>query len=149
VQKKVTAKFLELFKIMLLCYFATDQFQLIQFPSTRIIWKWILIDGQHAYLIIRYKGWLDACQIIWRQEGVKGFFRGALPRVLWFVPASAISFMAVEWLRKEFNPKPILQIDTQPSFPIDITSTLSVPPPQSSTDPIRVNPPQEQETCKP
>ena len=80
---------------------------------------------------------------------MKGFFRGALPRVLWFVPASAISFMAVEWLRKEFNPKPILQIDTQPSFPIDITSTLSVPPPQSSTDPIRVNPPQEQEPCKP
>ena len=53
--------------------------------------------------------------------------------------------MAVGWLRKEFNLKPILPIDTQPSFLIDITSTLYVPPPQSSTDPIRVNPPQEQE----
>ncbi|KAH9557752.1 hypothetical protein CY35_07G101200 [Sphagnum magellanicum] len=75
----------------------------------------------------RYKGWRDALQTIWREEGTKGFFKGALPRVLWFVPASAISFMAVEWLRKEFNPLPVIQVDSQPvlssSSPIDITNS--------------------------
>ncbi|CAM6037080.1 unnamed protein product [Sphagnum compactum] len=82
----------------------------------------------------RYKGWIDALQTVWREEGTKGLFRGALPRVLWFVPASAVSFMAVEWLRKEFNP---LSVNSQPvlpsSSPIDITSTLS-------RDQVRVNP---------
>jgi len=68
-------------------------------------------------------------QTVWREEGTKGFFKGALPRVLWFVPASAISFMAVEWLRKEFNPLPVIQVDSQPvlssSSPIDITNSGS------------------------
>ncbi|CAK9232077.1 unnamed protein product [Sphagnum troendelagicum] len=77
----------------------------------------------------RYRGWRDALQTIWREEGTKGFFKGALPRVLWFVPASAISFMAVEWLRKEFNPLPVIQVDSQPvlssSSPIDITNSRS------------------------
>lgn len=67
------------------------------------------IQGSH----MRYKGWFDAWQQIWRLEGIKGFFRGALPRVLWFVPASAVSFMAVEWLRKEFNTQTPVRIDSQ------------------------------------
>eukprot|EP01018_Ginkgo_biloba_P014144 Gb_41837 [translate_table: standard] len=52
---------------------------------------------------IRYKGWLDAFQKIWSTEGTKGFFRGSVPRVIWYVPASACTFMAVEFLREHFN----------------------------------------------
>ncbi|WCJ26490.1 Mitochondrial substrate carrier family protein [Euphorbia peplus] len=52
---------------------------------------------------IRYNGWLDAMQRIWRKEGMKGMFRGSIPRITWYIPASALTFMAVEFLRDQFN----------------------------------------------
>ncbi|XP_021907751.1 mitochondrial substrate carrier family protein E [Carica papaya] len=52
---------------------------------------------------IRYKGWLDTICKIWMDEGAKGFFRGSIPRVTWYIPASALTFMAVEFLRDHFN----------------------------------------------
>lgn len=52
---------------------------------------------------IRYKGWLDVFTRIWRVEGPKGLFKGSIPRVIWYVPASALTFMAVEFLRDNFN----------------------------------------------
>lgn len=30
-------------------------------------------------------------------------FRGSVPRIMWYVPASALTFMAVEFLRENFN----------------------------------------------
>ena len=36
-------------------------------------------------------------------EGVKGMFRGSIPRIVWYIPASALTFMAVEFLRDHFN----------------------------------------------
>lgn len=38
-------------------------------------------------------------------EGVKGMFRGSIPRITWYIPASALTFMAVEFLRDQFNGK--------------------------------------------
>lgn len=32
-------------------------------------------------------------------------FRGSVPRIMWYVPASALTFMAVEFLRDHFNEK--------------------------------------------
>ncbi|KAJ4960812.1 hypothetical protein NE237_020722 [Protea cynaroides] len=52
---------------------------------------------------IRYKGWLDAVQKIWMVEGPKGLFRGSVPRIMWYIPAYALTFMAVEFLRDQFN----------------------------------------------
>ncbi|XP_043703337.1 mitochondrial substrate carrier family protein E isoform X1 [Telopea speciosissima] len=52
---------------------------------------------------LRYNGWLDAIQKIWMVEGTKGMFRGSVPRVMWYVPASSLTFMAVEFLRERFN----------------------------------------------
>ncbi|KAL8465213.1 hypothetical protein ACS0TY_034640 [Phlomoides rotata] len=49
---------------------------------------------------IRYKGWLDVVLKVWCGEGVRGMFRGAVPRITWYVPASALTFMAVEFLRE-------------------------------------------------
>ncbi|KAG0557139.1 hypothetical protein KC19_11G105200 [Ceratodon purpureus] len=95
---------------------------------------------------IRYKGWFDAWHQIWRHEGVKGFFRGAVPRVLWFVPASAVSFMAVEWLRKEFNTQTTVHIDSQSVHPDDTLSSLSS---QAQIDSIRVNPASKQKAFEP
>lgn len=95
---------------------------------------------------IRYKGWFDAWHQIWRHEGVRGFFRGALPRVLWFVPASAVSFMAVEWLRKEFNTQTTVHIDSQPVHSNDSLSGVSS---QSQIESIRVNPAQKQKAFEP
>jgi hypothetical protein len=54
---------------------------------------------------IKYKGWLDAVGQIWRKEGPQGFFRGSVPRVMWYLPASALTFMAVEFLRDNFREK--------------------------------------------
>ena len=36
-------------------------------------------------------------------EGIKGMFRGSIPRIIWYIPASAFTFMAVEFLRDNFN----------------------------------------------
>jgi hypothetical protein len=77
---------------------------------------------------------------------VKGFFRGALPRVLWFVPASAVSFMAVEWLRKEFNTQTTVHIDAQSVHPDDSLSGL---PSQAQIESISLNPAAKQEAFKP
>ncbi|XP_028753756.1 mitochondrial substrate carrier family protein E-like [Neltuma alba] len=52
---------------------------------------------------IRYSGWLDAIRNIWAMEGMKGMFKGSVPRITWYVPASALTFMAVEFLRDHFN----------------------------------------------
>lgn len=47
----------------------------------------------------RYKGWLDVLYKVWHAEGVKGMFRGGVPRITWYIPASALTFMVVEFLR--------------------------------------------------
>ncbi|KAJ6839763.1 S-adenosylmethionine mitochondrial carrier protein [Iris pallida] len=70
---------------------------------------------------IRYDGWLDAFQSIWKTEGLNGMFKGSVPRILWYVPASALTFMAVEFLREQFNEKSdeitTLSIDTKSKLP--------------------------------
>lgn len=52
---------------------------------------------------IRYKSWADAVHIIWKTEGLRGMFRGSIPRIMWYIPASALTFMAVEFLRDNFS----------------------------------------------
>ncbi|KAE9453878.1 hypothetical protein C3L33_14221, partial [Rhododendron williamsianum] len=52
---------------------------------------------------LRYSGWLDAVHGIWKTEGIAGMFRGSIPRIMWYIPASALTFMAVEFLRDHFN----------------------------------------------
>ncbi|XP_057950641.1 uncharacterized protein LOC131145520 isoform X2 [Malania oleifera] len=52
---------------------------------------------------LRYNGWLDAICQIWMVEGTKGMFRGSIPRIMWYIPASALTFMAVEFLRDQFG----------------------------------------------
>lgn len=42
-------------------------------------------------------------QKTWSTEGIRGMFRGSIPRIMWYVPASALTFMAVEFLRDHFN----------------------------------------------
>lgn len=51
----------------------------------------------------RYNGWVDAIRNIWMAEGTKGMFRGSIPRITWYIPASALTFMVVEFLRDHFN----------------------------------------------
>ncbi|KAH7838994.1 hypothetical protein Vadar_033514 [Vaccinium darrowii] len=48
-------------------------------------------------------GWLDAVHGIWRTEGIGGMFRASIPRIMWYIPASALTFMAVEFLTDHFN----------------------------------------------
>ncbi|KAL2651610.1 hypothetical protein R1flu_019738 [Riccia fluitans] len=64
---------------------------------------------------VRYKGWLDALQTIWKEEGVSGLFKGAVPRIMWFVPAAGLTFMSVEFLRKSFNEVPEPDFGVVPS----------------------------------
>ncbi|KAG4171009.1 hypothetical protein ERO13_A12G182400v2 [Gossypium hirsutum] len=72
-----------------------------------------------------YNGWLDAMNKIWKTEGAKGMFRGSIPRITWYIPASALTFMAVEFLREQFNKK--LDEDNMQ----EVTS-LSIEKPKSS-----------------
>lgn len=51
----------------------------------------------------RYNGWFDAIRNVWMAEGTKGLFKGSVPRIAWYIPASALTFMAVESLRQHFN----------------------------------------------
>ncbi|CAK9147971.1 unnamed protein product [Ilex paraguariensis] len=52
---------------------------------------------------LRYNSWFDAVHKIWMTEGMRGMFKGSIPRIMWYVPASALTFMAVEFLRDHFN----------------------------------------------
>ncbi|XP_010539157.2 PREDICTED: mitochondrial substrate carrier family protein E [Tarenaya hassleriana] len=70
---------------------------------------------------IRYDGWSDAIWKIWMNEGAKGFFKGSVPRVMWYIPASALTFMAVEFLRENFNKK----FDTEKSGSLSIEAKRS------------------------
>ena len=54
-------------------------------------------------MFFRYTGWWDAITKIWKIEGAKGMFRGSVPRIIWYIPASALTFMAVEFLRDSFK----------------------------------------------
>lgn len=73
---------------------------------------------------IRYNGWLDALRKIWLAEGLNGMFRGSVPRVIWYVPASALTFMAVEFLRDNFNSKLDSNVHEVASLSIDTGSTI-------------------------
>lgn len=55
--------------------------------------------------LLRYNGWSDALKRIWVAEGLRGMFKGSVPRIIWYFPASAFTFMAVEFLRENFNEK--------------------------------------------
>eukprot|EP00249_Psilotum_nudum_P010301 c22461_g1_i1 orf=429-1511(-) len=52
----------------------------------------------------RYKGWRDAFQTISKDEGISGFFKGSVPRCMWYVPAYALTFMAWQALRNFSEP---------------------------------------------
>ncbi|CAM0871955.1 unnamed protein product [Alopecurus aequalis] len=62
----------------------------------------------------RYDGWLDAIKKTWASEGASGLFKGSVPRIIWYIPASAFTFMAVEFLRENFNEK----TDTDAEMPL-------------------------------
>ncbi|KAJ0587873.1 putative mitochondrial carrier domain superfamily [Helianthus annuus] len=65
--------------------------------------------------IVRYNGWMDALRRIWLIEGPKGLFRGSIPRVIWYVPASALTFMAVEFLRDHFKEDKVTTLSIEKS----------------------------------
>lgn len=69
------------------CYITSEEQLHIQYPCASC----------------RYKGWFHAIHRTWMIEGAKGAFRGSIPRVIWYVPASALTFMAVEFLREKFS----------------------------------------------
>ncbi|XP_072978798.1 uncharacterized protein [Typha angustifolia] len=73
---------------------------------------------------IRYDGWLDALRKIWAAEGLNGMFKGSVPRIIWYVPASAVTFMAVEFLRDHFNEKLNTEIREVTSLSIDTSSKV-------------------------
>ncbi|KAH7298441.1 hypothetical protein KP509_25G043400 [Ceratopteris richardii] len=50
----------------------------------------------------RYKGWCDAMTSIWKDDGFMGFWKGSLPRVIWYLPACAVTFMSWQALRNVF-----------------------------------------------
>lgn len=45
----------------------------------------------------RVTGMSDAFRIIWRRDGIKGFFRGVSPRVLTHMPSNALCWLSYEF----------------------------------------------------
>lgn len=76
---------------------------------------------------LRYNGWLDAIRKTWKNEGFRGMFKGSVPRILWYIPASSLTFMAVEFLRDHFNEKPGAHIEEVASITIDSVSQIQEP----------------------
>ncbi|BBM99553.1 solute carrier family 25 (mitochondrial S-adenosylmethionine transporter), member 26 [Marchantia polymorpha subsp. ruderalis] len=88
---------------------------------------------------IRYKGWLDALQTIWKEERIPGLFKGAVPRIMWFVPAAGLTFMSVELLRKTFNGGPAYEVESLP-LPPRLPSAISTHSPNSTNQlPVRAS----------
>lgn len=50
----------------------------------------------------RYNGWQDAVHSIWKNDGFMGFWKGSLPRVVWYLPACALTFMSWQAMRNVF-----------------------------------------------
>ncbi|KAI0525163.1 hypothetical protein KFK09_004555 [Dendrobium nobile] len=73
---------------------------------------------------LRYKGWLDALRNIWKAEGVNGLFKGSVPRIMWYVPAYALTFMAVEFLRDNFNQKSVSCVHEITNISIEPSSKI-------------------------
>ncbi|KAJ0973991.1 hypothetical protein J5N97_015956 [Dioscorea zingiberensis] len=74
--------------------------------------------------IIRYNGWSDALRRTWMTEGLNGLFKGSIPRVIWYIPASALTFMAVEFLREHFNEKTDDDVHEITSLSLDTSSKI-------------------------
>ncbi|KAL0926061.1 hypothetical protein M5K25_004443 [Dendrobium thyrsiflorum] len=72
----------------------------------------------------RYNGWLDALRNIWKAEGVNGLFKGSVPRIMWYIPASALTFMAVEFLRDNFNQKSVSCVHEITNISIEPSSKI-------------------------
>jgi hypothetical protein len=54
-------------------------------------------------LTLRYNGWFDAIRNVWMAEGTNRLFKGSVSRIAWYIPASALTFRVVEFLREHFN----------------------------------------------
>lgn len=76
---------------------------------------------------LRYNGWFDAIRMTWKAEGFRGMFKGSVPRILWYIPASSLTFMAVEFLRDHFNEKPGAHVEEVTSITIDRVSQIQEP----------------------
>lgn len=50
-----------------------------------------------------YRGTWHAVRVISRQEGIRGFGRGFLARILWLTPGTAITFSTFEFLKQYFK----------------------------------------------
>ncbi|KAJ0973990.1 hypothetical protein J5N97_015955 [Dioscorea zingiberensis] len=74
--------------------------------------------------IIRYNGWSDALRRTWMTEGLNGMFKGSIPRVIWYIPASALTFMAVEFLRDHFKEKTEDDVHEITSSSLDTSSKI-------------------------
>ncbi len=52
---------------------------------------------------IKYRDILSTVKTIMKEEGLKGFVKGTVPRVLTHAPSSAVSWTAYEMLKKFLN----------------------------------------------
>ena len=57
------------------------------------------IRNQSTSTLTRATGLLDAVKIIYRVHGYKGFFRGVMPRVVFQIPGTAVSWSVYEYFK--------------------------------------------------
>ena len=52
---------------------------------------------------LRYTGFVDAARQIMKEEGLRGFFRGILPRLFVHTPSVAVSWTTYEAVKHSIN----------------------------------------------
>jgi len=60
-------------------------------------------QGKHLTNVKSYKGVFNALYVIGKDEGVKGFTRGMLPKFVYIIPAAAVSFLCYEEISSAFH----------------------------------------------
>eukprot|EP00953_Heterococcus_sp_UTEX-ZZ885_P019337 10807-Heterococcus_DN1.PRE.1 len=55
--------------------------------------------------VARYRGTVHCAALMWKYEGLRGFFKGCLPYALRAAPASAITFVVYEEVMRGLKPR--------------------------------------------
>lgn len=61
------------------------------------------LQAQGLNSAVRYKGMVDAFQRIWREEGVRAFYKGLFPNLLKVLPAASITYITYEEMKKQLS----------------------------------------------
>lgn len=61
------------------------------------------LQDQRTFTKMKYKNLRDAIRIIWKEEGINGFYRGLVTNICRVIPASAVTFLTYELMLQKLE----------------------------------------------